>query len=120
MDENPILEHFNAPYHRGTLTTATNTGYARSAACGDEVTMYAEIANGTIVSAAFVASGCMVCQAAASILCEFMEKKTTSELNAFNPKAMLDLIGVPLTPRRQQCGILPLMALMNALRFEDG
>ncbi len=115
MDENPILEHFNAPYRRGTLTTATHVGYARSAACGDEVTIFAEIRNETINTASFIASGCMVCQAAASILCEFIEKKTTSELNVFNPKAMLDLIGVPLTPRRQQCGILPLNALRNAL-----
>lgn len=115
MDENPILEHFNAPYRRGTLTPATHTGYARSAACGDEVTIFVEITSEAINAASFIASGCMVCQAAASILCEFIEKKSTSELNAFNPKAMLDLIGVPLTPRRQQCGILPLVALRNAL-----
>jgi len=118
MDENPILEHFNAPYHRGTLTTATHTGYARSAACGDEVTIFAEIVDGKITAAAFIASGCMVCQAAASMLCEFIEDKSRSELTLFDPRDMLDLIGVPLTPRRQQCGILPFIALMNAFRID--
>lgn len=115
MDENPILEHFNSPHHRGTLATATHTGYARSAACGDEVTLFAEITNDTVVSAAFVASGCMVCQAASSMLCEFIEGKLLSELFTFDSRRMLDLIEVPLTPRRQACGILPLTALKNAL-----
>lgn len=115
MDENPILEHFNAPFHRGKLATATHSGYARNAACGDEVTIYAEIRDSKIVKCGFVASGCMVCQAAASILCEHIEGRNLVDLAAISTQEMLQLIGVPLTPRRQPCGLLPPYALQKAL-----
>ena len=115
MDENPILEHFNAPYHRGTLPTATHSGYARSAACGDEVTIYTEIRDEKIATAGFVAAGCMVCQAAASILCQHIEGRDVAEVAAITPQEMLNLIGVRLTMRRQNCGLLPLIALRQAI-----
>lgn len=118
MDENPILEHFNAPYHRGPLLTATHSGYFRNAACGDEVTLYAEIRGAKIVASGFVAAGCMVCQAAASILCEQIDGQDISSLKDLTPEKMLLLIGVPLTPRRQQCGLLPLYALRKAVSFD--
>lgn len=114
MDENPILMHFDAPFHRGPLENATHVGYARSAACGDEVTMYLVVEEGRVITTGFVASGCMVCQAAASILCEAIECRKTSELDAILPRDMLELIGVPLTLRRQQCGLLAYAALRQA------
>jgi nitrogen fixation NifU-like protein len=115
MDENPILEHFNAPYHRGPLATATHSGYARNAACGDEVTVYAEIRDSKIVECSFVASGCMVCQAAASILCEHIQSQDIQNVATITPQEALNLIGVPLTPRRQLCGLLPHYALQTLL-----
>lgn len=115
MDENPILEHFNAPFHRGKLATATHSGYARNAACGDEVTIYVEIRDLKIIECGFVASGCMVCQAAASILCEYIQGQHISDVAAITPDDSLNLIGVPLTPRRQNCGLRPLYALQRSL-----
>ncbi len=88
MDEDPILEHFNAPFHRGKLAAATHSGYARNAARGDEVTIYAEIRNLKIIECGFVASGCMVCQAAASILCEHVEGRDVVDLAAISTQEM--------------------------------
>jgi len=113
MDENPILEHFNAPYHRGPVLTATHTGYARIPACGDEVTLYLEIHKEIITEVGFVARGCMVSQAASSMLCAFINGKCIQELDAFTPEKMLQLMGIPLTPRRQLCGLLPFLALQK-------
>ncbi len=115
MDENPILEHLNSPYRRGPVLTATHTGYFRNPACGDEVTLYVEIRADTIAAAGFVASGCMVCQAAASVFCQYIDGKRIEELESLNPEGMLHLIGAPLTPRRQQCGLLPLFAWRKIL-----
>jgi len=113
MDENPILEHFNAPYHRGPVLTATHTGYARIPACGDEVILYLEIHKEIITEVGFVERGCMVSQAASSMLCAFINGKCIQELEEFRAAEMLQLIGVPLTPRRQLCGLLPLLALQR-------
>jgi len=108
MDENPILDHFNAPHRRGSFLTATHSGYIRNAACGDEVTLFAEIRDETLIACSFVAAGCMVCQAAASILCGHIEGKKITELRNLTAAQMLEFIGVPLTPGRQQCGLLAL------------
>ena len=115
MDENPILMHLDSPYHRGPVENATHVGYARSASCGDEVRLYLIVDQGVVTTAGFVASGCMVCQAAASILCEAVESRRIPQLELMTTEIMLELIGVPLTLRRQQCGLLPLIALRQAI-----
>ena len=99
MDENPILMHFDSPYHRGPVENATHVGYARSASCGDEVRLYLIVDQGVVTTAGFVASGCMVCQAAASILCEAVESRRIPQLELMTTEIMLELIGVPLTLR---------------------
>ncbi len=86
-----------------------------SAACGDEVTLELQIEDQRIQAAWFQASGCIVCQAAASMLCEHIEHRTLTELADFRGAAMLDLIGIPLTPGRQQCGLLALLAFRKIL-----
>ena len=115
MNENPLLEHFDAPYHRGDLLSATHRQSVSSAACGDEVTLAVQIENQRIEAAWFQASGCIVCQAAASMLCEHIEHRTLTELADFRGAAMLDLTGIPLTPGRQPCGLLALQAFREIL-----
>jgi NifU-like protein involved in Fe-S cluster formation len=59
----------------------------------------------------------MVCQAAASILCEHIHGQAIKDIAAITSQEMQHLIGVPLTPRRQYCGLLPLYALQRSLAF---
>ncbi len=115
MNENPLLDHFDAPYHRGDLPSATHRQSVSSAACGDEVSLALQIEDQRIQAAWFQASGCIVCQAAASMLCEHIEHRTLTELADFHAAAMLDLIGIPLTPGRQHCGLLAHQALRKLL-----
>jgi NifU-like protein involved in Fe-S cluster formation len=77
--------------------------------------LYLIIDQGVVTTAGFVAAGCMVCQAAASILCEAVESKLVQEIESMTSGNMLQLIGIPLTLRRQQCGLLPFVALRQAL-----
>lgn len=111
MDENIILDYFESPQHRGVLELATHQQYVRNPACGDEVTLQLQIDVERIATARFKAAGCMISQAAASMLCEYVEQKRLADLAEFQADDMLNLIGVPLTPRRQQCGLLPFKAL---------
>ncbi|MEZ6129130.1 MAG: iron-sulfur cluster assembly scaffold protein [Planctomycetaceae bacterium] len=115
VDENPLLEHTNAPYHRGTLEKATHTGYLRNPTCGDEVTIQLQISGDMIRAAWFMAAGCLVSQAAASILCEAVEGRSLAEASAFTPQEFLHTVNTPLTPHRQICALLPYRAFVQAL-----
>jgi len=59
----------------------------------------------------FEGQGCIVSQAATSILCERVEGQTLEELAALGPQDMLSWIDVPLLARRQQCALLAFRAL---------
>jgi len=115
MNVNPLLDHFDAPYHPGDLPSATHRQSVSSAACGDEVTLALQIEDQRIQAAWFQASGCIVCQAAASMLCEHIDHRTLTELAEFHAGAMLDLIGISLTPGRQHCGLVALQVFRKIL-----
>jgi len=115
MDENPILDHFESPYHRGEAAAGSVDRSIRNPACGDELTLRLSIHDSQVGEAWFTAAGCMVSQAATSMLCEYVEGRTLKSLAEFQAAEMLALIGVPLTPRRQQCGLLPFRALKELI-----
>lgn len=115
MDDNPILDHTNAPFHRGDLVDATHSQYLRNSTCGDEVTIQLRIVSDLIECAWFTAAGCMVSRAAASILCEYVEGKSLVVIRKLGPTDMLRVIKVQLTPHRQQCALLPFRALQAAI-----
>ncbi|MGZ0174791.1 MAG: iron-sulfur cluster assembly scaffold protein [Planctomycetales bacterium] len=115
MDENPILDHFESPYHRGEAASGSVDRSIRNPACGDELTLQLAIQDGRVGEAWFTAAGCMVSQAATSMLCEYVEGRTLESLAEFQAADMLALIGVPLTPRRQQCGLLPFRVLKELI-----
>jgi hypothetical protein len=45
------------------------------------------------------------------MLCEHLEGKPLAEVNAFTPRDMLALVGLPLSPRRLGCALLAYEAL---------
>lgn len=119
MDDNPILDHFESPYHCGKTAVLSVDRSIRNPACGDELTLQLTVQNGQVDEAWFMAAGCMVSQAATSMLCEYVEGRTLKSLAEFQAADMLALIGVPLTPRRQQCGLLPFRALKELIYSLD-
>ncbi|MCA9052722.1 MAG: iron-sulfur cluster assembly scaffold protein [Planctomycetaceae bacterium] len=51
-------------------------------------------------------TGCIISRAAASILCEHLTGQTLDEAIKLTARDMLDLMRVPLLPRRRQCALL--------------
>jgi len=62
----------------------------------------------------------MVTQAAASILCQYIEGKTVVEIQDFQAETMLSLLRVPLTANRQRCALLGFKALKTIVYSLDG
>jgi nitrogen fixation NifU-like protein len=112
IDEIDLITHLESPHHRGRLVDPTCTHLERNPVCGDWVCLELRLDGGGRIEAAyFEGGGCIISQAAASLLCEHIEGRTLPELASFQAKDMLALIDIPLTPRRQQCGLLAFRAL---------
>ena len=107
VSEDRLLEFFELRTHRGRTPAATASTCHRHPTCGDEIELSLAIEAGTLQSIRFEARGCVVSQAAAAMLCEHLEGKPLAEVNAFTPRDMLALVGLPLSPRRLGCASSP-------------
>lgn len=61
-----------------------------------------------------LSTGCLVCQSAASFLCEWCEGKSFEEVLGFSEQNYLSLLG-GLTPMRQLCALLSFRCLRELL-----
>jgi nitrogen fixation protein NifU and related proteins len=111
-----VLDHYEAPYHRGSCPAATHAHSDDNPLCGDFVRVELEInPEGRVQQAWFDGDGCCISQASASMLLQELEGRSREEIRAFTAKDMLQLFGARLTPNRQKCCLLPWRVLQAAL-----
>jgi nitrogen fixation NifU-like protein len=110
-----LLDHYRFPRYKGKLVQPDVMSAQFNPSCGDSVTFEAKIANGTIVQIGFDGTGCVISQAAASMLAEFVRGKSTLEISALPSSIMIELIGMELGPTRLKCALLSLYALQEGL-----
>ncbi|GAB5515570.1 Fe-S cluster assembly sulfur transfer protein SufU [Rhodopirellula baltica] len=122
--EEHVLDHYEDPYHRGTLESASHMHEGNNPLCGDRIVITLKLDDsGKVSEAWFEGEGCVISQASASMLIERMEGKTIEEVKAFTAEEMLELFGPKLTPNRQKCCLLSWKILQSALHSpidEDG
>ena len=106
MDDDRLTDYFESSSHRGVLEALTHRTKSSLPQCGDEIDLSLRTTDGCINAARFQAKGCVVSQAAAAMLCEWLEGKIWAEASLLTAPQMLGLIGVPLTPGRIKCGLL--------------
>jgi nitrogen fixation NifU-like protein len=112
-----LLDHFKNPRHydRGQIASPSFVLAEFNPLCGDLVQVTGVISAGSLLQAAFHGKGCVISQAAASLL---LEKYVGCQLNdILNLKSadILNLIGMELGPNRINCAILPLIALQKGI-----
>jgi nitrogen fixation NifU-like protein len=111
-----ILDHYEDPFHRGHLASATHAHEDKNPLCGDVVRIELELdAEGKIRDLYFTGEGCVISQASASMLLEKIYGKTVDELKAFSAADMLELYGPRLTPNRQKCCLLSWKVIQSAV-----
>ncbi|TWU02733.1 Fe-S cluster assembly sulfur transfer protein SufU [Stieleria varia] len=114
--EEHVLDHYEDPYHRGPLESATHADEGKNPLCGDVVQVSLRLSDdGRIEEAWFEGEGCVISQASASMLIEKVEGKTLDEVKAFSADEMLELFGPKLTPNRQKCCLLSWRVLQSAI-----
>lgn len=111
-----ILDHYEDPFHRGQLATATHTHEEKNPLCGDVVRIDLQLdQDGKIADCYFSGEGCVISQASASMLLEEMLGKTVEDVKHFSAEDMLKLYGARLTPNRQKCCLLSWKVLQSAV-----
>lgn len=113
-----ILDHYRNPRNYGRLEHATHHSETYNPTCGDKLQMDILVKNDMIEDVRFSGSGCAISQASASLLTEYIKGKTVSEIAAIEPKDVLELLGVVLSPTRMKCGLLSLETLKKSVHSE--
>jgi nitrogen fixation protein NifU and related proteins len=116
-----ILDHYKSPRNHGLLDPADAQAEGQNPLCGDEVTVTVRLGeDDRIEQVGFDGQGCAISQAATSMLTDLVKGKTAQEVAEMPKDALLDELGIPLTPVRLKCAILGLGVLKLALHKARG
>jgi nitrogen fixation NifU-like protein len=103
-----ILDHNKRPRNFRTLDGGCNAE-GSNPLCGDRLTVYLRIANGTIQDAAFQGFGCAIAIASASLMTESVKGKTVAEAEVLFER-FLQMITAPAQAPADDLGELPALA----------
>ena len=132
-----ILDHNKKPRNFHKIEGANHKAEGSNPLCGDQLTVYAELENGTLKDVSFEGSGCAISKAAASMMTVAVKGKTkhdaetlfsefhrmvTGELDEENEPNTLGRLtifaGVREFPVRVKCASLAWHTLKAALNDE--
>ena len=114
-----ILEHYRRPHNFGVIDAPTTSYEGANPLCGDRITMQLAIADGTVERVGFTGRGCAISQASASLLTDEIKGKPLAEVQKLDTDAVLDLLGIEISPARLKCATLSLDTLQHALSDAD-
>jgi len=110
-----ILEHWRRSPYRGALKSPDRAEEGMNPLCGDQVRIELRISDDRLLAMRFQGQGCVISQAAASILAETVEGRSLADVRAMPSQELLTALGVPLSPARTKCALLPWAVLRQAL-----
>ncbi len=111
-----ILDHYKHPHHKGILNPCDISAQAANKSCGDDLTLYLNVREGTINDISFNGDGCAISIAGASMLLDKLSGMTLVDAKALGESDVLALFGVPVGPARLRCALLAYSALQEALK----
>jgi nitrogen fixation NifU-like protein len=106
-----ILDHYRNPRNKGTLDPADYSYEDSNPLCGDEVRIDLRVKDGLVDEVRFAGRGCAISQASASMLTELVEGQPLDEVKGLTKDDLLEELGVPISPARMKCALLPLKVL---------
>jgi nitrogen fixation NifU-like protein len=117
-----ILDHYKNPRGHGVIEGADAEAEGMNPLCGDEVSIYVQFAEDgdTIDEVKFSGRGCAISQASTSMLMEMVKGRRATEIAELPKEALLEEVGIPLTPIRLKCALLGLGVLKVALHRAKG
>ena len=131
-----ILDHNRRPRNFHALADASHSAEGYNPLCGDRLTLYLKLADGTIEDVAFQGAGCAISKASASMMTDALKGRTVAEANALFDRfhrmvttppdqavedmgKLSSLAGVREFPVRVKCASLAWHTLRAALHNEQ-
>lgn len=111
-----LMDHYRNPRHNGIIDNGDFYCEQRNSSCGDEVLFTGIIKDNTLVDVLFKGKGCVISQATASLLSEFVINKSLESILSLDKDDLIAMIGMELGPVRLLCGLLSLTALQSGVR----
>ena len=88
-----LHDHYhNSPY-RGAVAQADFSSQTHNPSCGDKITISGTIKENRIDQLRFEGVGCIISQAAASLLCELATGKTVEQSMQLNDEDLKQMVG---------------------------
>lgn len=110
-----VMDHYHNKRCYGTIELPDFSATSTNQSCGDQLTITGTIKNDIISDIRFTGTGCIISQAAASMLLEQVCGMPVSQARLLTYDTVQQLLNVPLGPQRKQCAQLALDALQQAL-----
>ncbi len=112
-----LMEHYHNPQNYGHLDNPDFTTHEYNPSCGDVMTVEGCIQNTLLVEVKFRGKGCIISQAAGSLVTQECKGKTIDDILALTEDTIQTLIKAPLGPLRLKCALLALHALQEGIRL---
>ena len=111
-----ILDHYKNPRNFGKIENPSVHHHEYNPLCGDEIEMFLIIdKDKKSADVKFQGHGCAISQASASMLTEDVKGKSIDELKKLTKETILNMLGIPISPVRLKCALLPLDTLKNGI-----
>jgi nitrogen fixation NifU-like protein len=110
-----ILDHYRNPRNFGHLDHVDASAEDLNPLCGDTIRMELELDDAGVVSdVKFSGKGCAISQASASMLTESIKGMKLEDVAKLPQDAVLENVGIGISPTRMKCAMLGLKVLKSA------
>jgi nitrogen fixation NifU-like protein len=109
-----ILEHYRHPRNFGTLERPDVAAEDINPLCGDQIRMELKLEDGVVSDVRFSGKGCAISQASASMLTERIKGMNLADVAKLSKDAVLEDVGIGISPTRMKCAMLGLRVLKSA------
>ena len=109
-----ILDHYRNPRNFGSLERSDAEAEDLNPLCGDQIKMQLKLDDGIVKDLRFSGKGCAISQASASMLTEMVKGMKISDVAKLSKDAVLENVGIGISPTRMKCAMLGLRVLKSA------
>lgn len=110
-----LLDHYRHPHNFGRVEGASVVHAEGNPSCGDQIEISLKTKDGIIEDVKFQGKGCIISQAAASILTDLVKGETLETVRNLTKEEMLENLGIPIGPMRLKCALLALKVLKTGV-----
>ncbi|MGB0389348.1 MAG: iron-sulfur cluster assembly scaffold protein [Ardenticatenaceae bacterium] len=112
-----ILDHYESPRNKGSLSPASIVMKGGNPGCGDKITLYLRInaQRQVIEQITFTGEGCTISQAAASLTTSKIKGQSLAYIRTLRASDLLEDFGPGVMRSRRRCATLALHTLRAAL-----